>query len=80
MVLLWGGIFGLIGSAFGASCWRFLFSTLGGVGVSGGIICTLFSDWFYGCGLKLSRSGVAVMGCIFTLGNFGATLGGGPGG
>ena len=65
---------------FGASCWWFLFTTLGGVGVSGGIICTLFSDCFGGCGVKLSRSGVAVMGGIFTLGNFGATLGGGPGG
>ena len=63
---LLGGIFGLRGSAFGASCWRFLFSTLGGVGVSDGIMCTLFSDWF----------GVAVMGGIFTLGNFGATLDG----
>ena len=56
------------------------FSTLGGVGVSGGIICTLFSDCFGGCGVKLSRSGVAVMGGIFTLGNFGATLGGETGG
>ena len=74
------GIFGLRGSAVGASCWWFLFSTLGGVGASGGIICTLFSDWFGGCGVKLSWSGVAVMGGIFTLGSFGATLGGGPGG
>ena len=64
------------GSAVGASCWWFLFSTLGGVGASVGIICTLFSDWFGGCGVKLSRSGVAVMGGISTLGNFGATLGG----
>ena len=67
-------------SAVGASCWWFLFSTLGGVCAYGGIICTLFSDWFGGCGVKLSWSGVAVMGGIFTLGNFGATLGGGPGG
>ena len=73
---LMGGIFGLRGSVFVASCWWFLFSTLGGVGVSSGIICTLFSDWFGGCGVKLSRSGVAVMGGISTLGNFGATLGG----
>ena len=72
---LMGGIFGMRGSAFVASCWRFLFSALGGVGVSSGIICTLLSDWFGGCGVKLSRSGVAVMGGIFTLGNFGATLG-----
>ena len=48
--------------------------------VSGGIICTLFSDWFGGCGVKLSWSGVAVMGGIFTLGNFGATFGGETGG
>ena len=56
------------------------FSTLGGVGLSGEIICTLFSDYFVRCRVKLSRSGVAVMGGISTLGNFGATLGGGPGG
>ena len=56
------------------------FFTLRGLGVSGGIICTLFSGWFGGCVVKLSRSGVAVMGGIFTLGYFGATFGGGPGG
>ena len=67
-------------SDVGASCWWFLFSTLGGVGVSGGIICTLFSDWFGWCGVKLYRSGVAVMGGIFTIRNFGDTLVGGPGG
>ena len=67
------------GSDFGVSCWRVIFSTFGGVGVSGGIICTLLSDWFGGCGVKLSRSGVAVMGGISTLGNFGDTLGGRPG-
>ena len=77
---LLGGIFGLIGSFFCASCWRFLFSTLGGVGVSGGIICTLFSDCYGRCVVKLSRSGFAVMGRIFTLGNSGATLGGETGG
>ena len=75
-----GGFFGLRGSAFGASCWRFLFSALGGVGVSGGVVCSMLSEWFGGGGLMLSWSGVAVMGGIFTLGNFGATLGGGPGG
>ena len=68
------------GSAVGASCWWFLSSALGGVGASGGILFTLFYDWFGGCGLKLSRSVVAVMGVIFTLGNFGATLGGYTGG
>ena len=52
------------------------FSTLGGVGLSGGIICTLFSEWFGGCGVTLSRSVVVVIGGMFTLGNFGATLGG----
>ena len=78
--VLLGGIFGLRGRAVGASCWWFLFSTLGGVGISGGIIYTLFSDFFGGCGLKLSWSGVTVMGGIFTLENFWATLGGGPGG
>ena len=77
---LLGGIFGLRGRFFCASCWRFLFSTLGGVGVSGGIICTLFSDWFGRGGVKFSWSVVAVMGGIFTLGNFGATLGGETGG
>ena len=46
------------------------------MGVSGGIICTLFSDWFCGCGVKLFWSGVAVVGGIFTLRNFGGTLGG----
>ena len=50
------------------------------MGASGGIICILFSDWFGGCEVKLSRYGVTVIGGIFTLGNFGATLGGGPGG
>ena len=60
--------------------------TLGGVGVSGGIICTLLSDWLGGGGVMLSWSGVAalmggtfgvtVMGGIVTLGNNGATLGG----
>ena len=38
-----------------------------------------FSDWFGGCGVTLSRSGVAVIGGVFTLGYFGATLGGRPG-
>ena len=74
------GIFGLRGSAFGVSCWRVLFSTLGGAGVSGGIICTLFSDWFDGGGVMLSRSGVAIMRGIFTPVKFGATLCGETGG
>ena len=46
------------------------------MGVSGGIICTLFSDWFGGGRVMLSRSSVAVIGGMFTLQNFGATLGG----
>ena len=45
------------GSDAGASCWWFLFSTLGGVGLSSGIM----------------------IGGMFTLGNFGATLGDRPG-
>ena len=77
---LLGVIFFLRGLTFGASCWWFIFSTLGGVGISGGIICTLFSEYFGGCGVTLYRSGVAVMGGILTLGNFGAILVGGPGG
>ena len=77
---LLGVIFGLRGSTFGASCWHFLFSTLGDVGVSGGIICTLLSDWFGRCVVKQSRDGVAMIGGILTLGNFGATLGGETGG
>ena len=71
-----GGIFGFRGSAVGASCWRFLCSSLGGVGVSGGIVCTLFSYLYGGGGVMLSWPGVAVMGGIFTIGTFGATLGG----
>ena len=77
---LLGGIFGLRGSDVGASCWWYIFTALGGVGISGGIICTLLSDCCGGCVVKLSRSGVAVMGGISNLGNFGVTLGGGPGG
>ena len=73
------GIFGMRGRAAGASCWWFLFSNLGGVGLSGVSICTLFSDWFGGCGVTLSRSGVVVIGSMFTLGNFWGTLGGRPG-
>ena len=69
-------IFGMRGGADGASFWWFIFSTLGGVGLSGGIICTLFPDWFGGCGVTLSWSGVVLIGGMFTLGNFGASLGG----
>ena len=59
------------------------------MGASGGIVCTLLSDWFGGVGVMLSRSGVAavmggtfgvtVIGVIVTLGNNGATLGGDTG-
>ena len=45
------------GGAAGTSCWWFLFSALGGVGLSGGIM----------------------IGGMFILGNFGATLGDRPG-
>ena len=81
-----GGVIGLRGGAFVAFFWRFLCFTLGGVGVSGVIICALLSDWLGGGGLMLSRTGVAalmggtvgvtLMGGIVTLGNNGATLGG----
>ena len=50
-------IFGMRGGGAGASCWWFLFSTLGGVGLSGGMM----------------------IGGMFNLGNFGATLGDRPG-
>ena len=56
------------------------------MGVSDGIVCTLLSEWLGGGAVMLSWSGVSavmggtfgvtVMGGIFTLGNFGATLGG----
>ena len=46
------------------------------MGASGGIVCTLLSDWFGGCGVKLSRTCVNVMGGMFNPGKFGATLGG----
>ena len=59
---------------------------LGGVGVSGAIICNLLSDWIGMGGVMLSRSGVAaliagavgatVMGGVINLGKDGATLGG----
>ena len=71
--------FGMRGGAVGASCLWFLFSTLGGVGLSGAISYTLFHNWFGGCGVTLSRSGVVVIGGMFTLGNFGAALGDRPG-
>ena len=81
-----GGVIGLRGGAFVAFCWRFLCFILGCVGVSGGIICTLLSEWLGGGGVMLSRSGVTALmggtfgvtmvGGIVTLGNDGATLGG----
>ena len=59
------------------------------MGVSGGIICTLLSDWIGGGGVMLSRLGVAalmggavgatVMGGVVALGKDGATLGGDTG-
>ena len=60
--------------------------TLGGVGVSGEIICNLVSEWLVMGGLMLSCLGGAtfmggavgaiVMGGAVTLGKDGATLGG----
>ena len=80
------GIICLRGGTSVAFCWRFCCCTLGGVGVSGGIICNLLSDWLGGGRVMLSRSGVAdlmgvvvgatVMGGVVTLGKDEATLGG----
>ena len=65
------------------------FFTLGGVSVSGGIICNLLSDWLGGVGVMLLCSGVAalkggtvgttVTGGVVTLGKDGSTLGGDTG-
>ena len=56
------------------------------MGLSGGIICSLLSDWLGRGGLILSRSGVSalmgvavgatVMGGVVTLGKDGSALGG----
>ena len=83
------GIICLRGGTSVAFCWQFCCITLGGVGVSGGIICNMLSDWLGGGGVMLSRSGVAalmggavgatVMGDVVTLGKYGATLGGDTG-
>ena len=76
----------LRGGTFVAFCWRFHCFTLGGMGLSGGKICNLLSDWFGGVGVMLSRLGVdalmdgdvgaTVMGGVVILGKDGATLGG----
>ena len=60
--------------------------TLGGVGVSGEIICNLVSDWLgmsgvifspsFGAALMGGTVGATVMGGVVTLGKDGATLGG----
>ena len=82
------GVVCLRGGTFVAFCCLFImlfyYCTLGGVGVSGEIICSLVSDWIGGGGVMLSRSGVAalmggavgatVMGGVVTLGKDGATL------
>ena len=80
------GVIFLRGGTFVAFWWQFRCFTLGGVGVSGGIIRNLLFDWLGGGGVILSRSDVAalmggdvgatVMGGVVTLGNDGATLGG----
>ena len=59
------------------------------MGVSGGIICNLLSEWLGGVGVMLSLLGVAaliggavgatVMGGVFTLGKHRATLDGDTG-
>ena len=58
--MICGGIC-LRGGTFVASCWRFRCFILGGVGVYGGIIRTLLSDWFGGGGVMISCSGVAAL-------------------
>ena len=80
------GVICLRGGTFVAFCWRFRCFTLGGVGVSGGILCNLLSDWLGGGGVMLYCLGVSalmggavgaiVMGGVLTLGKYGATLGG----
>ena len=80
------GVICLRGGTFFAFCWRFRCFALGVVGVSGGIICDLLSEWLGGGEVMLSRSGVAalmggavganVIGGVVTLGKYGATLGG----
>ena len=84
------GVVCLRGGTLVAFCCLFIMlfrcCTLGGVGVSGGIIFSLVSDWLGMGGVMLSRSGVAtvmggavgatVMGGVITLGKDGATLGG----
>ena len=80
------GVIFLRGGTFVAFYWLFCCCTLGGVGVSGGIICNLLSDCIGRGGVMLSRSGVAalmggavgatVMSGVVTLGKYGATLGG----
>ena len=56
------------------------------MGISGGIICNLLSEWIGGGGVMLSRLGVyalmggavgaTMMGGVVTLVKYGATLGG----
>ena len=86
-------IFGVVclrGGTLVAFCCLFIVlfrcCTLGGVGVSGEIICNLVSDWLGIGGVMLTRTGGAtmmggavgatVMGGVITLGTDGATLGG----
>ena len=84
------GVVCLRGGTFVAFCCLFIMlfccCTLGGVGISGEIICSLVSDWIGMGGVIFSRSGGAaftggdvgatVMGGFVTLGKDGATLGG----
>ena len=57
------GVICLRGSTFVAFCWQFCCFILGVVGISGGIICNLLSDWIGGGGVMFSRLGVtALMG------------------
>ena len=84
------GVVCLRGGTFVAFCCLFIMlfccCTLGGVGVSGEIICNLVSDWLGMGGVMLSCSGGAalmggavgatVMGGVVTLVKDRATLGG----
>ena len=84
------GFICLRGGTFVAFCclfiMLFLCYTLGGVGISGEIICNLVSDWLGMGGVMLSflggatlmggAVGATVMGGVSTLGKYGATLGG----
>ena len=55
------GVICLRGGTCVAFCWRFCCFILVGVGISGGIICNLLSDWLGRGGVMFSRLGVAAL-------------------